>query len=333
MGAYRSEVVRLAQSWIGLKESDGSYKKIIDIYNGYKGKIPRGIKMRYDWAWCACTWSAIAIKLGYTDIMPIEISCQELIKAADKKKIWMENDGYVPSPGDAILYDWNDNGVGDCMGWADHVGIVETVSKDAGYFVVIEGNYQNAVKRRTISINGRYIRGFITPKYDKEPSTTKPSSTESNKKKTVKQLAHEVLVGKWGVGEDRKKRLEAAGYNYQKVQDEVNWLVNGGSKKNANATDLDQPIKKRVIATAKPHCLDKTGTLDGPYITTANLYCRNDVGTNKKALCQIPKGTTVTCYGQYSVDSTGVKWLYVQVILDGVLYNGFSCSTYLKRKL
>ena len=40
--------------------------------------------MEYSWPWCACTWSALAIKLGYTDIMPIEISCPELIIAAKK---------------------------------------------------------------------------------------------------------------------------------------------------------------------------------------------------------------------------------------------------------
>ena len=29
---------------------------------------------------------------------------------------WQENDAYVPSPGDAILYDWQDNGIGDNTG-------------------------------------------------------------------------------------------------------------------------------------------------------------------------------------------------------------------------
>jgi glucan-binding YG repeat protein len=31
--------------------------------------------------------------------------------------------------------------------------------------VIIEGNYSDQVKRRTISINGRYIRGYGVPKY------------------------------------------------------------------------------------------------------------------------------------------------------------------------
>lgn len=80
----RQAVVDLICSWEGLNEADGSYKKIVDIYNSYTGSFPRGVKMQYGWAWCACTWSATAIKLGYTDIMPIEIGCEELINRAKK---------------------------------------------------------------------------------------------------------------------------------------------------------------------------------------------------------------------------------------------------------
>lgn len=40
--------------------------------------------------------------------------------------------------------------------------------------------------------------------------------------KSVEQVAREVIAGKWGNGSDRKKRLEAAGYNYAQVQAAVN---------------------------------------------------------------------------------------------------------------
>lgn len=99
MKKTRSEIINLANSWIGKKESDGSYKIIIDIYNSFSGPLPRGTKMQYSWPWCACTWSALAIKLGYTDIMPIEISCSELIKKAIEMKIWKESDDYIPKSG------------------------------------------------------------------------------------------------------------------------------------------------------------------------------------------------------------------------------------------
>ncbi|MFR2774380.1 MAG: N-acetylmuramoyl-L-alanine amidase [Anaerostipes sp.] len=43
--------------------------------------------------------------------------------------------------------------------------------------------------------------------------------------KTVTELAREVIAGKWGNGQDRKKRLTAAGYSYTAVQNKVNELL------------------------------------------------------------------------------------------------------------
>lgn len=45
------------------------------------------------------------------------------------------------------------------------------------------------------------------------------------KKKTVDQVAREVIQGKWGNGAERKKRLKAAGYDYASVQARVNALL------------------------------------------------------------------------------------------------------------
>lgn len=42
--------------------------------------------------------------------------------------------------------------------------------------------------------------------------------------KSVAAVAQEVLAGKWGNNPARKKALEAAGYNYNAVQAEVNRL-------------------------------------------------------------------------------------------------------------
>ncbi len=43
--------------------------------------------------------------------------------------------------------------------------------------------------------------------------------------KTIDQLAREVISGKWGNGEERKRRLTQVGYNYKEVQRRVNQLV------------------------------------------------------------------------------------------------------------
>ena len=47
--------------------------------------------------------------------------------------------------------------------------------------------------------------------------------------KTNAEIAKEVMAGKWGNGDARKKALEAAGYNYAAIQAEVNKLAGGGS--------------------------------------------------------------------------------------------------------
>lgn len=218
------EVVAQAKAWLGCKESNGSHKAIIDIYNAHK-PLARGYKVKYIDAWCATFVSAVAIKLGYTDIIPTECSCSKMIELFKKIGAWDESDARIPSPGDIIFYDWNDNGSGDNRGSADHVGIVESIS--GGVISVIEGNYSNAVKRRTLIVNGKYIRGYGVPKYDAEPV------------KTVDELAQEVLAGEWGNGTERKERLvEAYGaVMAEAVQDRVNALL---------APDIDK-IAREVI--------------------------------------------------------------------------------------
>ena len=49
-------------------------------------------------------------------------------------------------------------------------------------------------------------------------------------KKSIDELANEVINGKWGNGEDRKNRLTSAGYNYQEVQNRVNQILGANNK-------------------------------------------------------------------------------------------------------
>lgn len=50
-------------------------------------------------------------------------------------------------------------------------------------------------------------------------------ATESAPKKSIEQVAKEVIKGLWGNGAERKKRLTDAGYNYSEVQAKVNQLL------------------------------------------------------------------------------------------------------------
>ena len=43
----------------------------------------------------------------------------------------------------------------------------------------------------------------------------------------ITEIAREVISGKWGNGTERKQKLTLAGYDYKKVQAEVNRLLKG----------------------------------------------------------------------------------------------------------
>lgn len=175
----RQKVLGFMQGWVNLKRSDRSHAPIIDTYNGRK-PLPRGYAVSYTDAYCATTVSAAAIKAGFTDIMPVECSCYYLIEQAKKMGIWQENDAYVPKPADEVLYDWDDGAnyaTTDNKGNPEHVGMVEKVVGND--ITVIEGNMNGGVVgRRTLKVNGRYIRGFITPNYASKASSA-PSSSAS----------------------------------------------------------------------------------------------------------------------------------------------------------
>lgn len=184
MGKYASKVVGQAQAWLGRKESDGSHREIIDVYNSHK-PLARGYAVKYTDAWCSTFVSAVAIKLGYTDIIPTECGCEKHIQLFKNIGAWLEDENRVPNAGDIIFYDWEDNGVGDNRGNSDHVGIVEKV--EGTTITVIEGNINNSVGRRTLQVNGRYIRGYGVPKYDiEEKPVVNENKEEFNMAKTYK---------------------------------------------------------------------------------------------------------------------------------------------------
>lgn len=172
----RRAVAAKAASMIGSAEGSAAHHAIIDGYNAHK-PLARGYAVKYTDAWCATFASYVAILMGYTDIIPTECGCEEQIKLFAAKGRWVENDAYTPAVGDYIYYDWDDNGVGDCTGHADHVGIVESVNGST--ITVIEGNNSDNVKRRNIAVNGRYIRGFGIPNYASKATASAPAAPEA----------------------------------------------------------------------------------------------------------------------------------------------------------
>ena len=209
----RKRIVNTAKSYIGTVGGSSAHSDILHFFNTVK---PQGYSAKKRDPWCAEFASACAIQtFGKKDAIsyfPLSASCPRMIVEAKAKGIWVEKDSYKPEIGDFILYDWDDTEPKkDNKNSPDHVGIVEKV-KDRT-ITVIEGNKHNKVARRTLDVNGRYIRGFVTPHYDRIKVKVY--------KKTDEEIVKEVLSGEWGNGSVRKNALTASGYDYTNIQKEV----------------------------------------------------------------------------------------------------------------
>lgn len=236
MGTTVQNVLNVARSWIGRNEGDGSHKYIIDLYNSVR-PLPRGYMVKYTDEWCSTFVSAVAIKAGATDIIPRECGCEKQIELCKNLGIWIEDGSITPRAGDIIFYNWDDNSQPN-NGYADHVGIVESVG---GYTItVIEGNMNERVGRRNIRVGHGNIRGYARPRYSASSGNTPVQPSKPNK--SVAQVAKEVIQGLWGNGDDRKNRLESAGYSFDAVQAEVNRILSGAPAK---------PTLKPVAQVAK----------------------------------------------------------------------------------
>ena len=174
----RRQLCDTARSWLGAREADGSHRPIIDRYNAIR-PLPGGLRLSYDDPWCAAFVSAVGEQCGLGRIVFPHCNCQAMIALYKTAGRWEEQDFAVPKIGDIIFYDWDDDGAGDCVGTADHVGIVTAV--DGDLLTVVEGNRSDAVSERKLYAGARFIRGYGQPDYaslatdDPAPTSSAPS--------------------------------------------------------------------------------------------------------------------------------------------------------------
>lgn len=262
MSVTAEAVLNIARGWVGYSEANGKFKEILDVYNSHT-PLARNYKIQTTDHWCDAFVSAVAIKAGAVDIIGTEVGCEQHVQIFKNKGIWIEDGTITPKVGDIILFNWDD-GVQPNDGYSDHIGFVESVNGTK--FTCIEGNMSEAVGRRTINVGWGYIRGFARPKYGGSPpatATTTQSTSNTSTKKSVEEIAKEVLAGKWGNGSARYRALAAAGYNYETVQTKVNELTKNNTQ-TKSSKDIEK-VAKEVIAgkwgngSARIHALTKAG--------------------------------------------------------------------------
>lgn len=214
MSCTANQFVNQMASWVGYSEANGKYKKIIDLYNSHK-PLARGYKLKYSDEWCDGTISAAAIACNATDIIGTEVGCEEHVKIFKRLGIWIEDGRITPKKGDIILFNWGDNTQPN-DGYSDHIGVVEKVSGNT--ITTIEGNKSQAVGRRTLRVGAGNIRGYARPKY-------KAESSSGGSTTNLTAIARDVIAGKYGNGDARKRALQTKGYDYNAVQKKVNELL------------------------------------------------------------------------------------------------------------
>lgn len=226
----RQSVVSIMQGWLGWSEANGKHKKIIDLYNT-QNPLPRGYKVKYTDEWCATTVTAAGMQAGLEDIIFGECSCSKMIEKYQAAGRWMENDAYKPQAGDIIMYYWKDGSnyaTTDCTGSPNHVGIVEKVVGTT--ITVIEGNKGEAVARRTLAVNGRYIRGYCLPDY---ASKVKNQTAEEDDIVTYEQ---------WLEFNNRYQKEQAA-------KKESSWAQTAGTIEQAKAAGISDGTRPQAPMT------------------------------------------------------------------------------------
>lgn len=303
----REEFVKIVKSYDGVKQGSKKHKELVDTFNTVK---PHGEKATYTCPWCAITYTACAIKAGFTTKnFPMSYNCGTLIEDAKRLKMWQEDDNYLAKIGDGIIYYWSDTGKGDCKAGASHVGTVISVSGNT--FKVMEGNKGTTCTAgiRTVTRNQIYIRGFITPEFatakttKKAETTTKKEEVKTETKTTETKLKKITVSGKWN-----------------KATSKLTQQVLGCSKVDSVISSQKKSVEKYIISTgtgawefvktdsAKGSATIKKiqkliGVKETGFITTANIKSLQKFLNKKKFNCGEVDGImgakTVTAWQKY----------------------------------
>ena len=144
-----------------------------------------------------------------------------------------------------VSTDFSSLEVGEAVWMSGHIGIYI----GDGLAVECTPSWKNCVQITACNCTKSGYNRRNWTKHGKLPYITyekvATSTAATTSKKSVDEIAKEVMQGKWGVGEARKTALTKAGYNYSEVQAKVNSLCSGSSSA-SNKKSVTE-IAKEVI--------------------------------------------------------------------------------------
>ena len=195
------QIIELAKKELGTKESPPNSNKV--KYNTwFYGREVQG--QQYPWCATFISWLFKAEQ----GLCKKTASCQDMLAWFEQRNQLVK----IPQAGDIVFFKYSTNNRR-----TNHVGLV--VSYDGKVVNTIEGNTSQSSNDNggCVMQRNRYsnIVAYARPKY------------KAVEKKSIEEIAAEVIAGKWGMGNDRRQRLSNAGYDYKEVQDLVNKVLGG----------------------------------------------------------------------------------------------------------
>lgn len=157
----RDRILRAAASLVGVRGGSAAHHQLVNDYNSVR-PLPVGYAVKDSDDWCDVFVTTIFQREGLSGLIGRECGVERHIQIFKRLGIWNENGASTPKAGDIITFNWDQDSQPN-NGFADHIGIVESVSN--GIIHTIEGNSGNQVRRNTYRIGHGNIRGFATPRY------------------------------------------------------------------------------------------------------------------------------------------------------------------------
>lgn len=122
--------------------------------------------------------------------------------------------------------------VGQTVKRGQKLGIMGATGQATGvhlHFQIDKGSSATAINPYDYVFNGKELGG-----------------SSSSSKKSNEEVAREVIRGDWGNGDERKRRLSEAGYDYSSVQSIVNQILSGNAPK-PTPKKINEELANEVI--------------------------------------------------------------------------------------
>lgn len=175
-----ARVLELARGELGITNGD----KYIRYYNELTG-----IGLPYGVAWCAAwvTWVMRHAGVPLDSVLNYKGCTTASEWFAAQGRFRPNSSGYIPKPGDIIMYEWNPENEGTPYDDGDdHTGIVERVENGKVY--TIEGNNGGQCRRDWWGLTNAKISGYCIPLYNM-PNTSGKEEHDMTEKEIKNLIA------------------------------------------------------------------------------------------------------------------------------------------------